>query len=110
MSFNYLVTFIQSNLLEIPFYMLLVKNWNWREAIPQITIMNAMTHTMVIFVFMRLPSPLLANIFLAEAFAFIVEAVIVQRLLSVSNQRALLASGIANLVSWQVGPWLNFWF
>lgn len=105
---SYFYVFLQSNLLEIPIYLLLLKG-GWRRT-EFVTVMNSVTHPIVFFGFMNLPLNYLSNILLAESFAIGVETAVLAFYAGVRAPKAFVASFIANLVSWQFAPVLTYLF
>lgn len=121
MQWEYLYVFMQSNLLEIPFYYLGLRSFapglltrSLRESerilflICSVTVMNSVTHPVVFFGIMNLKLTYLQNILVAEAFAIISETAFTVWLLGVSKFRATIVATVANLVSWQLAPLLTF--
>lgn len=114
---SYLYLFLQSNLLELPIYLWL-SHWPsprsgkspgpWPRLAILVTIMNSMTHPIVFFCIMNLPLPYLVNILLAEAFAIFVEAILLVRRVGIPIGTSLLASFLANFLSWQLAPMFTF--
>lgn len=102
-NWHYLYVFAQSNLLEIAFLLFLWPRvrpkgkWFWR-----VTATNAVSHPIVFFALMKLPFGYIWNILIAEAFAIGFEAFVYRRIFKL--ERALTASLLANLVSWQLAP------
>lgn len=110
MSAAYLYIFLQSNLLEIPFYYLIARERDqgfWR-LVGVVTLMNSLTHPLVFFGFMNLKLTYLQNILLAESFAITAEALFFALILRQSSTRSWFAAIIANLASWQVAPILTY--
>lgn len=121
---SYLLTYLQSNFLEVPFFCLahhfLSTKKNLWSSVLTTSFANAITHPIVFFVWLSSGSQLnwLSGILAAEAFAVIGEIVLhgyafgLHRL----HQRrewSIIAIGSlsANLVSWELGPiltWLSF--
>lgn len=104
---NYLYIFTQSCLLEIPFYLIFIKRPKL-EKTAFVFAMNSMTHPIVFFGLMNLSMTFLQNILVAEAFAILSESFALNLLLKMDWKRAALASLLANLVSWQLGPVLTY--
>lgn len=118
---QYLYVFLQSNLLEVPFYYfglrslapsLLTRSLYESERILfflcAVTAINSVTHPVVFFGIMNLKATYLQNILMAEAFAILSEAIFMYWLLDVSKLRAMAVATIANLVSWQLAPLLTY--
>jgi hypothetical protein len=76
------------------------------------TMCNALTHPPVFFGFMTAPIPVLSAILWAEAFAVIVEALLIYKFFpaKISIAKIFLISLVANLVSWQLSPILTWLF
>ena len=109
MTFMYLYIFLQSNLLEIPFYYLFFKkDFDFKKILTGTTAINSLTHPIVFFVLMNLKQPYLQNILVAEAFAILMETIFLVYFLKSSLSRAFISASIANLVSWQVAPILTY--
>lgn len=118
---QYLYVFMQSNLLEIPFYYL-----GLRSSVPglltrslreterllfffcAVTAINSITHPVVFFGIMNLDSTYLQNILLAEGFAILSETILMSMLLDITKTRAIAIATIANLISWQLAPLITF--
>lgn len=109
MSMIYLYIFLQSNLLEVPFYYLLFrKNTRFSKVLFLTTAINSLTHPIVFFIIMNMENSYLTNILLAETFAVVIEALFFYFVLRLTVKRALLGSLIANLVSWQFAPMITY--
>lgn len=114
---TYLYLFLQSNLLEWPVYLWAIDSARSRANLPSwslarraiaVTVINSITHPVVFFLIMNLSLPYLANILLAESFAVGVEAWLLTSYLRFRWPQALLASLLANLISWQIAPMLTY--
>ncbi len=118
---SYLLTYLQSNFLEVPFFCvahhLLSTKRNLWSSVLTTSLANAITHPIVFFVWLSSGSHLnwLSGILFAEAFAIIGEIALHGYALGLHCRRdwMLVAVGslIANLVSWELGPiltWLSF--
>lgn len=111
MRIFYLYVFLQSNLLEVPFY-----HWGfgrsladrWRDSLWWVTAINSLTHPIVFFVIMNLNGTYLQNILLAEAFAIGAETAYFRFLTRSPWWRCLAVSAVANVVSWQAAPALTY--
>lgn len=110
-AWGYFYIFFQSNLLEIPVFFLIYRALlSARYTISLVTLSNAFTHPVVIFVFLKASSlQFIEAILVAEAFAIAVESLLHRSVTHLSLLRVLSASLIANLVSWQLGPILTAW-
>lgn len=109
MSFVYLFIFLQSNLLEVPFYFVAFRSrGDFRQILIWVTAINSVTHPIVFFFIMNFKMTYLQNILIAEAFAILAEAVFFAWFLRTAWRRSFLASVIANLVSWQLAPVLTY--
>ncbi len=114
MTWYYFYTFLQSNLLEIPIYLLFLRLYRspitLGDGAIKITFMNSITHPIVFFVLTNMGLSYLAGILVAEAFAIGSEALYCSWALfpQIGRGRALFISATANLVSWQVAPILTF--
>ena len=108
---TYLYVFLQSNLLEVlPYFLLLpgARGWGLARTAAMVTLLNSLTHPIVFFGLMNLPFTFLTNISLAEGFAVGAEAIALTLLCNQPRGRAIFASLIANLVSWQLAPILTY--
>ncbi|MBL7687510.1 MAG: hypothetical protein JNJ49_05705 [Bdellovibrionaceae bacterium] len=118
---SYLLTYLQSNFLEVPFfcvahYFLGTKKNLWSSVLTT-SFANAITHPIVFFVWLSSGSQLnwLSGILAAEAFAVIGEIALHGYTLGLHQRREwfIIAIGSlsANLISWELGPiltWLSF--
>ncbi len=109
---SYLYVFLQSNLLEIaPYYVLLPRGqrgWGLGQMLVLITLLNSLTHPIVFFGIMNLRFSFLTNILLAEGFAIVSETILLARALGLSWRSTVVASLVANLLSWQLAPALTY--
>ncbi|MBK7890999.1 MAG: hypothetical protein IPJ84_09195 [Bdellovibrionales bacterium] len=118
---SYLLTYLQSNFLEVPFFCvahyLLCRKKNLWSSVLTTSFANAITHPIVFFVWLSSGSHLnwLNGILIAEAFAVIGEIALHGYALGLHGKREWFIIGIgslsANLVSWELGPiltWLSF--
>ena len=104
MSWAYGYTFLQTCLIEFPFYFYFLKNrLGFSRTLMAVLALNALTHPLVFFFWMTLKFSILGNILIAECFAFGIEAWACRYFLGLKPKRALLASTTANLASWQLG-------
>lgn len=98
----YLLLFVITNLLELPFYQLSLK---------RTLILNLATHPFVIWVLPYLGKNLnwtiLHYIFVAESTAFIIEALILKMIFKYNWSSAFIVAAAANLFSWSVGVWFQ---
>lgn len=109
MSLMYLYIFLQSNLLEVPFYFLVFrKNHSFSKVLFLTTAINSLTHPIVFFILMNMKSTHLTNILWAETFAVVSEALFFYFVLRTTLTRAFLGSLVANLVSWQFAPMITY--
>lgn len=121
LHWQYLYVFLQSNLLEVPFYYLglrafaprlLTRSLRESERILfffcAVTAINSVTHPVVFFGIMNLKYTYLQNILIAEGFAILSETIFMLWLLDISKTRAIVVATIANLVSWQLAPLLTY--
>lgn len=109
MSFMYLYVFLQSNLLEVPFYHLgLRRRQDWGRSLALVTLVNSLTQPIVFFGIMNLRLSYLENILVAEAFAIIAETVAFRLLIGRRWRASLIAAFVANLISWQLAPILTY--
>jgi hypothetical protein len=110
MNLNYLLIFLQSNLIECFVY-----GWCYRRkltvgrSVAITTLANSVTHPIVFFGFMSASFSYLHSIILAEAFAILVEAVLHAWSGRLPLRLAFRASLLANLTSWQLGPILTYY-
>lgn len=106
---SYLSIFLQSNLLEVPFYYLALRpRGSFAQVLVLATAINSLTHPIVFFLIMNLKLSYLQNILLAESFAILTEALFFWWLLKVTPLRSFMASLMANLASWQFAPILTY--
>ncbi len=109
----YLGFFLLTCLLESGFYFISGKIQKLQnlKIIEQILVLNIATHPIVFFVFPYVLEKAGANIFtyiwIAEYFAFAVEAIILKFRYRYSWKLAIQTSGLANLFSWTAGVWLQ---
>lgn len=109
MSLTYLYIFLQSNLLEVPFYYLCFKkNNSFGKVLTFTTAINSLTHPIVFFVLMNMKNSYLQNILVAEIFAISAESIFFFYFLKLTFKKAFIGSFFANLVSWQVAPLLTY--
>lgn len=109
MSFSYLYIFLQSNLLEVPFYFIFFKrNNSFHKILCLTTAINSLTHPIVFFVLMNLKISYLNTILIAEAFAIITETLFFYKFLEPNLKRSFLGALTANLVSWQLAPIITY--
>lgn len=109
MTFMYLYIFLQSNLLEVPFYYFFYKkDFDLKKILTTTTAINSLTHPIVFFVIMNLKNTYLTNILFAEFFAVITESLFFYFFLNRSYKKAFMASFIANLISWQLAPMMTY--
>lgn len=123
---TYLLTFLQSNFLEVPFYCAFHYRFRTMQgpgtsfdrvlrSVLITTASNAISHPIVFFVILARGSGLTwgGGILLAEAFAIGSEIFLHSLALSPKGRREILyvalSSLLANLVSWELGPILT-WF
>lgn len=117
-SFSYFYVFLQSNLLEVPFYFMIYKEVRRLKLISAqrtlwdffflVTLSNMITHPIVFFVIMSAKISFLYGILAAEGFAIVGEALLHRYFLKIPLKYTLSASTIANLVSWQLGPMITY--
>lgn len=111
MSLFYVYVFLQSNLLEVPFYFLFFrKRVKALEALVVVTAINSITHPLVFFAFMNMKQTYLFNILVSEIFAVAVESFFFLRVLKIGFFKAFAAALVANLASWQLAPILTYLF
>lgn len=109
MNWQYLYLLFQSNFFEVLICLYFYRGrLPWMRIVLLVSICNAITHPLVIFGFLRHTSfSFLVGILTAEIFAITVEAALHSSDKHIPHLRALCASTIANLVSWQIGPALT---
>ncbi len=108
---DYFYTFLQSNFIEALFVVVYLRKFNKPEKLLFfVSFMNSLTHPWVFFGWMGLPQSYLANILCAEAFAIIVEGFLYRHFLKLKLSQAFFISVTANLISWQIGPILTWFF
>lgn len=109
---SYFALFWQSNLLEWPVYLLLLRAFQPGLSLPRaaawITCLNSVTHPVIFFGIMNAGLPYLTSILCAEAFAILVEFALLARVFRIPWGWVLLASVTANLLSWQFAPMLTY--
>ena len=122
---TYLLTFLQSNFIEIPFYcvahyFLKREKWNVRDfghSVARTTLANLVTHPIVFFGFLGSGSTTgltwIQGICLAEIFAIVGEIFLHRFSFREKFDRKkwwilILGAIVANLVSWELGPCLTY--
>lgn len=107
---TYLYIFLQSNLLEVPFYSWILgrSKKNPVSHLVPVTAINSLTHPIVFFVLMNLKNTYLTNILVAESFAVLAETAFFVFLQKQEMKRAFTAALGANLISWQLAPMLTY--
>ena len=109
MSLAYLYIFLQSNLLEVPFYYLFFrKQKNFFQTLLLVTAINSLTHPIVFFVIMNFKLTYLTNILIAESFAILAETLFFYKVCGFEAWRSFRAAFYANFVSWQLAPMLTY--
>lgn len=107
---TYLYTFLQSNLLEVPFYYAFYRRGlSLREVLLLVTLANLITHPFIFFGICAVGLSLLVSTLLAELIAIGGEPLLHgygRR--AVWSMQPLVASLIANLASWQLAPLLTW--
>ncbi len=106
MNWQYLYVLFQSNFFEVLVCLYFYRGRiSWQRIILLVSICNAITHPLVIFGFLRHTSfSFLVGIVTAEIFAITAEASLHSADKRIPPLRAVAASTVANLVSWQAGP------
>lgn len=109
---NYFQLFFQSNMLEMPVYLLFLKmvrkDWSLFCDFVFITGLNAITHPIVFFFIMNFKLTYLENIMIAESFAITTEALILYGVLKEKIWICFLVSVFANFLSWQLSPMMTW--
>ena len=109
---NYLQIYWQSNLLEMPIYLLFIKTTKkerpWWQNFIFISGINSITHPIVFFGIMNFHLNYLQNIFIAESFAIITDAFILWWILENELFFCFTASLLANFMSWQLSPMITY--
>ena len=109
MNFEYVYTFMQSNLLEVPVYWLFYrKRLGIGRTLLLVTLANAVTHPLVFFGFMGSRLSFLTSIVLAEIFAVVAETLLDRTFAQIPLGLAFVAALAANLFSWQLAPILSY--
>lgn len=109
MTAIYLYIFLQSNLLEVPFYhWILRRKKSFLKSTLLVSAINSLTHPIVFFVIMNFETSYLQKILIAEGFAVVAETAFFSRILGFPLLRAFCAAVVANLVSWQLAPMLTY--
>ena len=94
MSIAYLYIFLQSNLLEIPFYFLFIKKkQKFLASAALVTAINSLTHPIVFFVIMNSKNSYLQNIIFAEVFAILVETIFFSKIVQLNLRNAFFEGG-----------------
>lgn len=109
MNWSYAQIFIQSMGMEallIGLYFYFFKKQSPFKVMPLVFMLNACTHPVVVFILMK-KGVYLSAILIAESFAWLSEAVVYRQKISETWREALVLSFVANLVSWQMGPWVT---
>ncbi|MBY0316660.1 MAG: hypothetical protein K2Q26_14140 [Bdellovibrionales bacterium] len=117
-SLSYFYVFLQSNLLEVPFYFMIYKEVRRLKLIRihhdlwdfffLVTLSNMMTHPIVFFVIMSAKISFLSGILVAEGFAIFAETLLHHFVFKIPLKYTFTASTLANLVSWQLGPMITY--
>jgi hypothetical protein len=112
MNWHYLYIFLQSNALEIPVFYLFYRGlFSLKRTAMITTASNLITHPVVLFGFLASGFSILHSIVWAEIFAVVSESFLHRHYLKQKPlSRFIFASLAANLVSWQFGPVLTYWF
>lgn len=111
MNWSYLQIFIQSMGMEaliIGLYFYFFKKQRPFKLMAFVFMLNACTHPVVVFIIMK-SGVYLHSILVAETFAWLSEAFIYKKKISKSWFEVIVLSLVANLVSWQMGPWVTLW-
>src|SRR4051812_23253556 len=105
MNLDYLYTFCQTVVIELPVYWYLMRRFRGcRDLCVAVLAINAITHPLVFFGLMSLGSAPVVKIAISEAFAPAFEAWALIYFLRIPAWPAVAASVLANLASWQLGP------
>lgn len=94
--------------LVIGLYFYFFKKKHPLKVMAFVFMLNACTHPVVVFVIMK-TGVYLQSIIIAESFAWLSESVIYKKKLVNGWLEALALSLVANLMSWQLGPWVTLW-
>lgn len=109
MSVGYFYIFLQSNLLEVPFYYLFFYKYEkFVKVLCFASAINSLTHPIVFFLIMNMKLSYINNILIAESFAVIIEGFFFNKLLGYSKMNSFVGALVANLVSWQFAPMLTY--
>jgi hypothetical protein len=115
MGFSYFYVMMQSNLIECFVYAFLYHflskgRVHWLKSFAVTTFANGITHPIVFFGFMASGLSYFWAVLWAEGFAIVAEAFAHKGALGrqVSLSQTFVASFVANLVSWQLGPLLTY--
>ncbi len=110
-AFTYLYIYLQSNALELLFYVpfFISKKIPFLEKIFFFSICNSLTHPIVFFGFMASPMTILSSILWAELFAVVAESILIYFFYpeKFHFKKILMISALANFVSWQLAPVLT---
>lgn len=109
----YLITYFQSNGLELVFFYLLHRKLGLSKSrsIGLTTLSNLITHPTIFFGHMTIGLTWLHAILIAEIFAWLSEAALQAWATQTWSRwrEWLIVSFVANLVSWELGPRLTWW-
>lgn len=109
----YLAVFGLTYLFETPFYLIFgrLQKLSYPKILAQILVLNLATHPIVHFgittLGARLGWSISTYIWVAEAFAFSIEILLLKFLYKYPLKQATIAATTANLCSWSVGVWLQ---
>lgn len=120
-SWHYFYVFLQSSLLELPFYYLLLRKFapglvtrSLHESerflffLCAVVAINSVTHPVLFFGILNLKQSYIQNILAAQGFAIVSETILLKHLVEVGVGRALFAALTANTASWQLAPILTY--
>jgi hypothetical protein len=106
---SYFQLFLQTFAIEAVFLGIVLFRKKLSRVLFIVLLANALTHPLVVFGFIAYPeAKLIVTLLLAETFTILVEAYIYWKKLNLSWWLALLLAGVANLLSWELGPRLSW--
>jgi hypothetical protein len=111
-SFDYLIVFLKTCLLESPFYFYCFRKESFPRRLSYLLFANFLTHPLVFFFIPTLFDKYIHAALVSEAFAPLVEmAFVVSVLMMKREKRSVLVTSalvilMANLFSWEVGMYL----
>jgi hypothetical protein len=112
-SFDYLIVFLKTCLLESPFYFFCFRRESFPRRLSYLLFANLLTHPLIFFFFPTLFDKYITAALVSEAFAPAVEMAFVVSILMMTKKESgpklavsALVILLANLFSWEVGMYL----